>query len=140
MAKKMTSFVKWQEAVGRCPTCGRIPTWFNDVPLTAFCWGEPTDEHTEMRREVPGLAQPYGRGKKTTAWKGLSRRKRKASMEEYRTAALLYRTTGQEAVLSFARAVGIKSWSKCKGCEINTPDTTDNCCLVCGSLKGKTCR
>ena len=139
-AKQTIPFKTWQKAVGNCPMCGRVPTWFNDVPLTAFCWGEPEQEHQEVRREVPGSAQPYGKGKKQTVWKSFLRQKRKATLNEYRTAELLYQTTGMAAVLSFAKSLGIKSWSQCKGCEIKTPDTTDDCCLVCGMMKGKTCQ
>jgi len=50
---------KWQIAVGKCPHCHEYPTWFNDVPLTAFCWGSSTKEHREWSRVIPGKAQPY---------------------------------------------------------------------------------
>jgi hypothetical protein len=49
-----------QKAVGRCPHCGDYPTWFNDVPLTAFCWGpDEENEHEEWNKVIPGDAQPY---------------------------------------------------------------------------------
>lgn len=136
----VSSYEKWQQAVGKCPTCGKLPTWFNDVPLKAFCWGEMNCEHQEMRREVPAPAQPYGPGKQKTAWKGVLRKNRRATQEEYRAAELLYQTTGMAAVLSFAKSLGIKAWSQCKGCETKTPDTVRNCCLVCGMRKGKPCQ
>ena len=56
-----------QESVGTCPVCGRTPVWFNNVPLTAYCWGSETFEHPECRRIVPSPVQPYGE-KKRTRW------------------------------------------------------------------------
>lgn len=51
---------KFQLAVGKCPHCHQYPTRFNDVPLTAFCWGRsPDEEHREWHKVVPGSAQPY---------------------------------------------------------------------------------
>jgi hypothetical protein len=54
-----------QKAVGKCPKCKKHPTWFNDVPLRAFCWGTDKKPHVEMTRVVPGKAQTYGNGGKT---------------------------------------------------------------------------
>ena len=55
-----TPLSKFQLAVGKCPHCRQYPTWFNDVPLTAFCWGwSPDEEHREWHKVVPGSAQPY---------------------------------------------------------------------------------
>ena len=48
------------ESVGPCPVCGRIPDWFNDVPLKAFCWGTKENPHPEARKTVPYADQPYG--------------------------------------------------------------------------------
>lgn len=48
-----------QASVGACPRCGMLPTWFNDVPLRAFCWGPDNVPHCEMSRVVPDPAQPY---------------------------------------------------------------------------------
>ena len=59
-----------QKAVGRCPKCGRYPTWFNDIPLTAYCYGPENRPHPVMERVVPGAAQPYGPGKRTRWKKG----------------------------------------------------------------------
>ena len=42
MAKPLTSR---QKAVGKCPICKKYPTWFNDVPIRAFCWGTKTKKH-----------------------------------------------------------------------------------------------
>jgi hypothetical protein len=49
-----------QSSVGLCPVCGLMPTWFNNVPLTAYCWGSDSNPHPGMERIVPGTAQPYG--------------------------------------------------------------------------------
>lgn len=48
------------KSVGDCPVCGRTPTWFNDVPLKAFCWGTEDNPHPEARKTVPYADQPYG--------------------------------------------------------------------------------
>ena len=51
-----------QESVGVCPICGKLPTWFNNVPLTAYCFGRSEKEqHAEATRIVTGKAQPYGK-------------------------------------------------------------------------------
>lgn len=64
---------KFQKAVGRCPICGRYPGWFNDVPLTAFCWGRAQGKFNHRDREarcvVPYPVQPYGRGPRKAVWK-----------------------------------------------------------------------
>lgn len=60
---------KFQLAVGPCPVCQRKPTWFNDVPLRAFCWGTESREHSEASCVVPWPAQPYGRGPMKAAWR-----------------------------------------------------------------------
>lgn len=57
----MSDITPRQEAVGKCPVCGKVPTWFNDVPLRAFCFGTEDNEHPEASRIVPGPAQPYGK-------------------------------------------------------------------------------
>lgn len=41
------------ENVDCCPKCGKMPTWFNDIPLRAFCWGTTEKEHIEMSAIVP---------------------------------------------------------------------------------------
>ena len=51
---------KCGKAVGKCPKCGQLPTWFNNVPLTAYCWGPENAEHEEMNCLVPSPEQPYG--------------------------------------------------------------------------------
>jgi len=56
----MTHIEKCQKAVGNCPVCGKPPRWFNNVPLTAYCWGTEQDEHSEARKVVPNPVQPYG--------------------------------------------------------------------------------
>lgn len=68
----MSELSSRQEAVGKCPICGQIPDWFNDVPLTAFCWGSAGPRNhadREARCVVPYPAQPYGRGPKKAVWK-----------------------------------------------------------------------
>ena len=59
---------KFKKAVGPCPICKIHPTWFNDVPLRAFCCGPDTSPHEEMSRLVPGTAQPYGKVSRSV-WK-----------------------------------------------------------------------
>lgn len=61
----MSNNTGWREsaksAVGTCPVCGQVPDWFNNVPLTAYCYGGDGERHPEASRIVPGKAQPYGR-------------------------------------------------------------------------------
>lgn len=54
-----------QTAVGNCPICNKAPGWFNNVPLRAYCWGQPGAEHNEARRIVPSPYQPYGEYNRT---------------------------------------------------------------------------
>jgi len=35
--------------LGPCPICKKVKWWYNDLPLRAFCWGSPDDEHKEVR-------------------------------------------------------------------------------------------
>jgi hypothetical protein len=56
----MKIFTTYQKAVGKCPKCKKLPKWFNDVPLRAFCWGTEKKEHDECSRIVPSPEQPYG--------------------------------------------------------------------------------
>jgi hypothetical protein len=51
----------YRQAGLRCPLCGREPTWYNDVPLRAFCWGGLDDqpEHREWSQIVPSPYNPY---------------------------------------------------------------------------------
>ncbi len=48
-----------QKAVGRCPYCKRYPTWFNNVPLKAYCWGLDNKQHREWHKLVPKPHNPY---------------------------------------------------------------------------------
>jgi hypothetical protein len=50
---------RFQKNVGRCPICGEYPTWFNDVPLRAFCWGPDGKPHEEWSKVITGEDQPY---------------------------------------------------------------------------------
>jgi len=47
------------EAVGLCPKCDKLPEWFNDVPLRAFCWGTDEKPHSELSAIVPLPHNPY---------------------------------------------------------------------------------
>jgi len=42
--------------LGPCPICKKVKWWYNDLPLRAFCWGSPDDEH----KEVPYKGPPVG--------------------------------------------------------------------------------
>jgi len=33
--------------------CKKVKWWYNDLPLRAFCWGSPDDEHKEVSRVAP---------------------------------------------------------------------------------------
>jgi len=35
------------------PICKKVKWWYNDLPLRAFCWGSPDDEHKEVSRVAP---------------------------------------------------------------------------------------
>ena len=59
-----------QESVGKCPKCGEYPTWFNNVPLVAYCGGPDGKRHKEMEALVPSPVQPYGKiPKRHLGWK-----------------------------------------------------------------------
>jgi hypothetical protein len=55
-----------QLAVGKCEVCGRYPTWFNNVPLRAYCWGsqdyqsgkkvDKSMTHSEWSKKVPNMS------------------------------------------------------------------------------------
>lgn len=50
----------WRRAGLICPFCAEPPTWFNDVPLRAFCWGaDGGPEHQEWSVVVPPPYNPY---------------------------------------------------------------------------------
>ena len=40
-------------AVGSCPECGGTRHWYNNSPLTAYCWGNEHRLHEEWSKEVP---------------------------------------------------------------------------------------
>lgn len=51
---------KIRDSVGPCPKCGALERlWFNNVPLTAYCWGSEEKPHCELVRIVPSPHQPY---------------------------------------------------------------------------------
>ena len=50
---------KEHHAVGSCPHCGRLDTWLNNIPLTAYCWGSEENPHKEWKKEIPKPFQPY---------------------------------------------------------------------------------
>lgn len=41
-----------EKPVMHCPKCGKKITWFNDMPLSGFCWGTNEEEHEEYRQKV----------------------------------------------------------------------------------------
>ena len=41
------------KAVGACPECGSMRHWYNNVPLTAYCWGTSDNPHEEWSERVP---------------------------------------------------------------------------------------
>lgn len=41
------------DCMGPCPECGKSTWWYNDVPLTAFCWGKNDNSHEEVAVVVP---------------------------------------------------------------------------------------
>jgi hypothetical protein len=49
----------WQEATGPCPLCGQLPTWWNDIPLRAYCDGTEEVPHVAMTVVVPWPESPY---------------------------------------------------------------------------------
>ena len=59
----------------------------------------------------------------------------KATQKQYDECVDIYSKDGSIAVYDFAREHGIDSWSNCDPCEVVTPDTHNDCCLVCGSKK-----
>jgi hypothetical protein len=138
MKKKPDFFKQWQKAVGRCPLCNRIPMWFNNIPLTAYCWGPPENEHEEASCVVPGPQQPYGKGSKKPRWKITRPRPaklRKATTSQYKAGLLLYQRAGMKAVCDFAKELGITAWSNCEACENTTPTCKDEACMICGISK-----
>lgn len=60
----------------------------------------------------------------------------KASQDQYEFCGHLYDIAGPTAVYDYAKNNRIDSWSPCEPCDTDTPDTHDDCCLVCGSKKG----
>jgi hypothetical protein len=46
-------------AVGPCPHCGRLDTWLNNVPLTAYCGGDEDKPHKEWEKVIPSPYNPY---------------------------------------------------------------------------------
>jgi hypothetical protein len=62
----------------------------------------------------------------------------KATQKQYDECVELYDKRGPNAVYEYAERHGIDEWSYCEPCESNTPDTEDECCLVCGSYKHST--
>lgn len=49
----MSDLKQMQDLVGVCPKCRREITWFNNIPLTAYCWGTEAEPHKEWRKIVP---------------------------------------------------------------------------------------
>lgn len=59
MTRKITT-KQMNKSVGPCPKCGRKEHWFNNVPLTAYCYGPEENPHPEVSRVVPSPFQIYG--------------------------------------------------------------------------------
>jgi hypothetical protein len=59
----------------------------------------------------------------------------KAKQSQYEQAVDIYYQSGVDGVFKFAEENGLTSVSECVDCELKTPDTDDNCCLICGSKK-----
>lgn len=65
MASNVKPFIKIREprkehyAVGPCPFCGRLDTWLNNLPLTAFCGGSEENPHEEWAKQVPAPHNIY---------------------------------------------------------------------------------
>ena len=49
----MIELKRVQELVGPCPICKKFPTWLNDIPTAAFCWGAENNEHPECKCVLP---------------------------------------------------------------------------------------
>lgn len=86
MKRKKITLEDMRRAVGPCPKCGRggESLWFNNVPLTAYCWGEPEDGdgHAELSRVVPDPYQMYGCVGAATEWKYRNGRRFRQSRRE----------------------------------------------------------
>ena len=63
----------------------------------------------------------------------------KANQAQYEEAIKHYDSAGPSAVYAYALDIGIDEQSYCIGCEEDTPDCDDNCCLVCGQHKPSQC-
>lgn len=61
--------------------------------------------------------------------------KTKANQSQYEQAVEVYSKDGVTGVFKFAATNGLTSISECVECEMDTHDTDDDCCLVCGSEK-----
>lgn len=59
----------------------------------------------------------------------------KATEEQYTRAYEISNEQGPSAVYDFAVREGITSYSPCTTCDVSTPDTHDNFCLMCGAKK-----
>jgi hypothetical protein len=59
----------------------------------------------------------------------------KANQEQYNECVELYNKIGPSAIYEYAEKNGITSSSFCELCDVDTPDTDDDCCLCCGSQK-----
>jgi len=47
------------KSVGKCPYCNQYPFWFNNIPLTAYCYGTKEKPHKEWKKIVPKKYNPY---------------------------------------------------------------------------------
>lgn len=58
---------KYHLAVRPCPYCGRLDTWLNNVPLTAYCGGSEEEPHEEWEKVIPSPYNPYLSGYKPSS-------------------------------------------------------------------------
>ena len=44
---------KLNKVIGVCPRCGNDKLKYNNVPLTAYCWGPESKPHKQWSKVVP---------------------------------------------------------------------------------------
>jgi hypothetical protein len=61
----------------------------------------------------------------------------KATLKQYLESIQIFDALGQGAVWELARRLGLNSFSRCEGCDEETPTTeaAGDCCFICGSVK-----
>lgn len=69
MTRTRISSKQMNRAVGPCLKCGAKEHWYNNVPLTAYCYGSETHPHCEVSKVVPSPYQIYGNTLGPTYWR-----------------------------------------------------------------------